>query len=276
MASEPPTPSASSPLDDLMAASEQPYEARRRPKKRVKRRKTTVTGVLGEILITGGVLVLGFIIWQPVWSATVVAGKQREASQTVSSQWREEAATQAPAYDGEIPIPAPVAAGQPMGVLYVPAFGENFQSTIGETTDLPTVLNVPDLGTGRYEKTQQPGELGNFAMAGHRSGWAPTPFREIMNFRVGDPIFVETPAGWYTYRFRALEYVLPTQSDVLNPFPRLEGVEVTDRLLTMTTCHPKLAGSEERVISYAVFDSFQPLSDGPPQELMDLNPNVKG
>lgn len=68
--------------------------------------------------------------------------------------------------------------------------------------------------------------------------------------------------------------MLPDEVDVLNPFPRLEGTPGTDQILTLTTCHPKLAGSDERAIAYSVYEGFQPRSAGPPQELVDLNPTM--
>ncbi len=285
MATDPPLNEQSSGLDDLLGAGTDDkgsYEARRRPQKRTRQRKATVTGVLGEILITGGVLVLGFIVWQPIWSSTVVASQQQTASQQQSKAWQEQAQSSPPPgdvggimYDGDIPLPTPVADGEQLGVLYVPSFRPGFQSGIGGGTDLRTVLNSYELGIGHYSDTQLPGEIGNFAMAAHRSGWVPTPFREIMNLRVGDPIVVETQNGYYTYRFRNIEYVLPTQIDVLNPFPRLEGKPAVDRILTMTTCHPKLSGSLERSIGYAVFESYQPRSAGMPQELLTLDPTLK-
>ncbi|WGD37357.1 class E sortase [Lysinibacter sp. HNR] len=266
-------------MDELLAPLNDAHEARRRPRKRVrKRRKATVTGVLGEILITAGVLVLGFIVWQPIWSSTVVANQTATASQAQRDQWEANAQpsdAEGIMYDEDIPLPTPAAPGEHFGILYAPAFGPGFRAGIGGGTDVRTVLNNYDLGIGHYSNTQLPGEVGNFAIAAHRSGWVPTPFREIMNLRVGDPLVVETENGYYTYRFRNVEYVLPTQVDVLNPFPRLEGQPGVDRILTMTTCHPKLSGSLERAIGYAVFESFQPRSAGMPQELIDLDPTLQ-
>lgn len=91
-----------------------------------------------------------------------------------------------------------------------------------------------------------------------------------MNLRVGDPLFIETADGWYTYRFRSIEYVMPVSGEVLSPFPWLDGVAGQDQILTLTTCHPKLSGNTERAISYAVLESFQPTSDGVPAEFTEL------
>lgn len=175
-----------------------------------------------------------------------------------------------------IPVPAKPAASEVFAVLRVPAFGTTYANQVAETTDWWTVLNLDDKGIGHYETTQMPGEPGNFAMAGHRSGPLINSFREIMNLRVGDPMFVETADGWYTYRFRSIEYVLPEETDVLNPFPRLEGEVGVDQIVTLTTCHPKLSGSDERAIAYGVFEGFQPRADGPPAELLELNPTMEG
>ena len=66
-----------------------------------------------------------------------------------------------------------------------------------------------------------PGETGNFAVAGHRTTYG-KPFSDIETLRIGDAIVVETEAGWYTYRFRTLEYVKPTETSVLNATPQLD------------------------------------------------------
>ncbi len=159
-------------------------------------------------------------------------------------------------------------------MLHAPAFGTTYANRVAETTDWTTVLNVDTKGVGHYESTQMPGEPGNFTLAGHRSGPLINSFREVMNLRVGDPLFVETADGWYTYRFRSIEYVLPDAVDVLNPFPRLTGEPGVDQIMTFTTCHPKLSGSDERAIAYSVFEGFQARIDGPPAELLKLNPTM--
>ena len=53
-----------------------------------------------------------------------------------------------------------------------------------------------------------PGEPGNFAVAAHRTTYG-KPFNRIADLRLNDPIVIETQDGWYTYRFRTLEYVTP-------------------------------------------------------------------
>ena len=43
-----------------------------------------------------------------------------------------------------------------------------------------------------------PGEVGNFAVAAHRSTHD-EPFANIDDLRVGDKVYVQTREAWYTY-----------------------------------------------------------------------------
>lgn len=233
---------------------------------------------MGELLFVGGLIVVGYLAWQPWYTSVVVQGQQQALSAETSSQLHTHApaasADESEQWDGVIPATAVAPADEVFGVMYVPAFKKTFANRIAEGTVGRTVLNVTEKGIGRYSSTQMPGEPGNFAVAAHRSGPLTTPFKEVMNLRLGDPIFVETNQGWYTYRFRSVEYVLPDEVDVLNPFPRLQGVPGEDQILTLTTCHPKDFGNLERAIAYAVLDDFQPSSMGAPAELLEYNPAV--
>lgn len=232
--------------------------------------------VIGELLFVSGLAVAGYLVWQPWQTGVVVTEKQAELSAIDSAAWAAAADEQPMEWTGETAVTEKVAPAEVFGVLYVPAFGAGYANRMAETTDWWTVLNLDEKGIGRYETTQMPGEPGNFAVAGHRSGPLINSFKEIMNLRVGDPLYVQTAQGWYTYRFRSFEYVWPSEVDVLNPFPRLTGTPGLDQILTLTTCHPKDAGDSERAIAYAVLESFQPLSSGPPAELSAVNPNLGG
>ena len=81
-------------------------------------------------------------------------------------------------------------------------------------------------------------------------------------------IFVQTAHGWYTYRFRNLEYVTAEQIDVLNPVPQTEADSAGSRLITLTSCNP-LYSTAERIIAYGVLESFRSATDGPPAEIAE-------
>lgn len=231
-----------------------------------------VATVIGELLIVAGVAVFGYIVWQPWHTGVTVQRQQVELSTELSSSWLKSEPESI--FDGEVPVTNDITDGDSYAILHAPAFGTTFSNVIAEGTTDWLVLNPDDKGIGHYSSTQQFGEVGNAALAAHRSGPFITPFREIMNLKIGDPLFVETPEGWYVYRFRSMEYVLPSEADVLNPFPRLEGSPGEDQILTLTTCHPKEWSIDERAISYAVFEEFLPTKEGPPAELIELNPEL--
>lgn len=246
-----------------------------------KRRKLSPLTVIGELLLTAGLGVLGYIVWQPWHTGVTVQHQQESLAAKDSAKWQKESGAAvnlagADPHTDNVPVVPKPAKAEVFGVLRVPAFGTTFANRVAETTDWWTVLNLDDKGIGHYEDTQLPGEPGNFVLAGHRSGPLINSFRQIMNLRIGDPLFFETAEGWYVYRFRNIEYTLPNEYDVTWPFPRFDGVPGTDQMLTLTTCHPKLAGSDERAIAYAVFEGFTSRAEGPPKELLKLNPTLSG
>lgn len=243
---------------------------------RKKRARLSPLTVIGELLFMGGLIVVGYLVWQPWYTTTVVVGQQVELSAQASAQLRANAAQMPDESNdaGEIPVAAAAPENEIFGVIYIPSFGSSFANVLAEGTSPRAVLNAGDKGVGRYEQTQLIGEPGNIALAGHRSGPFTTPFKDIMSLRLNDPIYIETADGWYTYRFRSLEYVLPEETDVLQPFPRLEGTPGTDRILTLTTCHPENWSIAERAIAYSVFEEFRPASEGPPPELAAVNSAV--
>ena len=119
---------------------------------------------------------------------------------------------------------------------------------------------------GHYPKTQMPGEIGNFAVAGHRATNG-EPFRDIPDVKVGDKVYVETEDSWFVYTVRSTEIVQPTDVEVILPVPNEPGAAPTEALITLTTCNPRWA-SYERWITYGVLSETRPKSEGPPPELL--------
>lgn len=243
-----------------------------------RRRSTVVLGVTGEILITVGVLTGLFWVWFVFVNDLFVGSAQNMAGSQLSQSFQDEAveetfgksfgSSRGRAEVGDPPVVTAVAEGQAFATLYVPRFGENFARPIAEGVDLSSVLNNSRLGVGRYPDTQALGEIGNFAVAAHRTTYG-APFANIGELRAGDRIYIETREGWFVYRFRNLEYVWPTAISVLNEVPRFSGIDATERILTMTSCHPKLSEAE-RVIAYSVFESWYPRESGPPSDISHL------
>jgi sortase A len=242
------------------------FETRpRRPRRR--RRRVSFIGVIGELLITAGVLVLLFLGWQIWWNNLVVSGQQTKAAAQQSQKWIDDAlkapkaAPDTKPAQADPPVMAKPAPYEPFAVIYVPRLGPGWKRTIRQTVDVERVLNSYTAGVGHYIDSQLPGQVGNFAVAGHDSGWGNT-FIDLSKLRIGDRIYVQTKDGWYTYVFRNFEFVQPSAVQVLLPVPRQPQATPTDRLMTITTCNPPFHAGE-RLIAYNVFQSFAPPQDVP-------------
>lgn len=232
----------------------------------------SAVGVLGELLITAGVLVFAFLGWQ-VWLGDLLRGNQlnAEAEQLVE-EWGVPVVPQPPDVGEFDPEPvasleAPVAAAPANAVrfanLIIPRFGVDYRRPIAEGIGTTDVLNRGNIG--HYPATQMPGDPGNFALASHRSSGGGN-FHDLHQLRAGDHIYVETEAGWYRYTFRNIEYVRPTGVGVLNPIPQIAGAAAAEQYITLTTCNPFFS-TAERLIAYGVFDGFYDRTDGPPTEI---------
>ena len=230
--------------------------------------------VLGELLLTAGVILVLFIGWQLWWTNVESDAAQRDAvkdfarlyqSSSVQGDSPGRQAVPAPpssgadARYGPASVAAEPAVGATIGVLYVPRFGADYSRPIVEGTG-PAVLDT--LGIGHYEGTSMPGTAGNFAVAGHRQTRGAV-LDDIDALIPGDRIYVQTGDGFYTYVFRNSEIVLPDRTDVLLPVPGQPAVAPTESYLTMTTCNPRF-GSQERFVAYALLEQWQP---GPPAEI---------
>ena len=245
-------------------------------------RSASLLGIAGEISLTLGVVGLLFFAWYLGVNDWISGASQNQAASDISEQWTGEDDTETFGKDRgesdgsvtptEPPVLQSVPEGEAFAVLYVPRFGENYARPIAEGVDLATVLNSRELGVGRYPQTAQFGELGNVGIAGHRTTYGAS-FADIGELRVGDRLYVEVEQGWYSYRFRNLEYVWPTEVDVLAPIPHQPDAEATERLLTLTSCHPRFSEAE-RIIAYAVFEAWYPRSGGPPAEIASVATEV--
>lgn len=257
---------------DERSSSEPPRAAAPR------RRRISPVGVVGELFVTGGVLVLLFLAWQLWIDDALAAGPLKQQASEQSQRWQEQfrrspdSTGPRPAPlgrdDAGIPVLAAPGNAQRFGNLIIPRFGADFYRPIAQGVGIKDVLNR--YLVGHYPTTQMPGALGNTVLASHRTAYGGALHR-LNELRVGDHVFIETVDGWYRYAFRNLEFVRPTGVGVLEPVPQRPGVPPTERMLTLTTCNP-FYSTAERIIGYASFDSFFPRAGGPPPEIAQTVP----
>ncbi len=235
-------------------------------------------GVLGELLITAGVLVLLFLGWQLWFTELTVGHELRQEATQQTEEWNAQAsATPTPPAEtpsqtpSSSPDPLPPVASDPpvatapadgknFAMLIVPRWGADYYRTIAEGVGVSEVLNKGKLG--HYPSTVMPGAVGNFAIAAHRMGHGGS-LHHINELQLGDRIYVETAAGWYEYSFRNLEFVHPTGVGVLDAVPQAPEAPASERYITLTSCNPQYTSSE-RIIAYGLFDRFYPRDTSAP------------
>lgn len=242
-----------------------PREAENTTSKKAKRppRFDFLTAV-GELLMTAGAIVALFAFWQVYvtdWQVAAATDQQLEQFQEEIKPAPQRIATDERTDD---PPPfAPVGYGQVLGALHIPEWNHMIVPVREGTGN-----DVLDTGAaGHYKDTAQPGAVGNFAVAAHRRSYG-SNFRRIDTLKEGSFVVMETKDAWLVYRFSSKKIVDPHESDVILPVPDQPDAQPTQRLLTMTTCHPEY-GNSERYIVHLELDHWVPHDAGIPKEIAE-------
>ena len=111
-----------------------------------------------------------------------------------------------------------------------------------------TTASALRAGAGHYADTPLPCEIGNVAIAGHRTTYG-RPFHNVDLLEVGQQITLRTPIGSCTYQVSQEPFVVsPTQTEVVANTP-------DEATLTLTTCHPKGSARQRMVIKATLVSS---------------------
>lgn len=252
-----------------------PYPSRAKsapsPPRQRRRLLSAFLGVVGELLITVGLFLLLFIVWQLWWTSFKLEGAV--AGEIAAFREVNPPATQPDSGGGptftdiqrtdDPPAVGDIADGEIYALLHVPRWNYRVMPIAQGTSTY-----VLDNGwAGHYSETQQAGEIGNFAIAAHRRTYG-NNFRRIDTLEDGDPVIVETADAWLVYKVTGREIVDPSATRVILPVPNELGVEPTKRIMTMTTCHPEF-GNSERFIVWSEMAYWVPKAEGIPILLKD-------
>jgi sortase A len=111
-----------------------------------------------------------------------------------------------------------------------------------------TTASALRAGAGHYPHTPLPCEVGNVAIAGHRTTYG-RPFHNLDLLAPGDEIILETPIGKCTYEVEKAPFpVSPESWGVVENTP--------DRaMLTLTTCHPKGSARQRLILQSRLVSS---------------------
>ena len=201
-----------------------------------------IIGAIGRGLVTVGILILLFVAYQ-LWGTGLYESREQDKlqSQFAAQLAKEKADARAAAASAtttttvpEVPPPS----GDAVAIIRIPKIGLERAVVQG--------IGVPDLrrGPGHYPATPLPGQIGNAAIAGHRTTYG-APFNRLDELAKGDPIEIRTLAGDFHYSVTQQLIVTPKDVFVLDPTP--------NATLTLTTCNPKYSASQ-RLVVQAVLD----------------------
>jgi sortase A len=208
--------------------------------------------------VTFGVVVLLLVAHQLWWTNLRDHASAQRRVQQLERAWGagDGARAASPAADtSDQSAPARTAttgtatASQGYAVLRIPRLGVT--APVAEGISKARVLNHGYVG--HYPRTAQPGQAGNFAVAGHRNTHG-EPFRHLDRLRVGDTVSVETATARFTYVVvRTLARTSAQDGTVVAPVPyssfhrsaRLSG---RGYYITLTTCTPAFTSRYRLVV----------------------------
>jgi sortase A len=198
--------------------------------------------VIGELMITVGVVMLLLVVYQLFWTNIESNHKAHQVEKQLQQQW------------AQPPVKGPKVPGDAIGIMYIQRLGKTWEKPIVEGVDLDDLAK----GVGHFLDAQEPGEVGNFAVAAHRATHG-EPFAHLDSIQVGDKIVVETRTDWFTYtvdkmpggnaQHPAWKLVDPNFGAVVLPVPEKPGAIPKKQEITLVTCNPRW-GHTTRLIVY--------------------------
>ncbi|MFJ3302622.1 class E sortase [Streptomyces sp. NPDC086549] len=260
------------------------HSSRRR---RARRRRVVWAG--GEVLVTVGVVLMLLVVHQLWWTNREARRGAERKVEALEREWGTgggggssgasggaSGGAEAPSVASSSSSPGTGAVGrqrsyvtvgasrprssQAYAILTIPRL--HLRVPVAEGVSKQNVLNKGYVG--HYPGTQQPGQAGNFAVAGHRNTHG-EPFRYLPRLRPKDTVEVETESATYTY---TVDKILPRTSShdsgVIRPVPRsvvrpAYGYDDPGYYITLTTCTPEFT-SKYRMVVWGELTSMRPRS----------------
>jgi sortase A len=199
-------------------------------------------------MLLAGLGLLSYVGWQFWGSNWTSHRQQRQVTQELQKEWTRSGAAVRQLQPQFVPK------GKASALVRVPAFGKKYVVPVLEGTSTKVLAR----GYGHFSDTAHPGQVGNYALAGHRVTHG-EPLRRMPELRPGDKVIVETATATYTYRLdtNPNSLVVPfTGTWVLDPVPKNPDAGGTQpaqrtgqRLITLTTCS-ELFHTDNRMIAF--------------------------
>lgn len=237
-----------------------------------------VVGFIGKTFITTGLLLLGLVVYQ-LWGTGI---ETRRAQSALRQEFNRIIATTSPtATSPKTTTTKGTSAFLPvtdaLALIEIPSI--NISKIVVEG------ITPKDLrrGPGHFPKTPLPGELGNSAIAGHRTSYD-APFGNLNTIAIDDVIYITTPKGKFAYTVKEVSIVAPDKTSILANTPKVAT-------LTLITCHPRFSTSQRLIVSAELSTSSpttapaiaatptttpQVVETTPPEEIAEVSANDFG
>ncbi len=198
------------------------------PPRRARRRIAAVISVIGELLITAGVVMGLFVAYSLWWTNVLAERAAHHQGDQVRQHWAKSKSPEQKGLDTKDGI----------GFLHVPAM-KNGEVLVKKGTS-SKVLNdgVAGYYTDPVKSALPQDKTGNFTLAAHRDGHG-AKFHNIDKLKKGDAVVYESQDTWYVYKvFATLPQTSKYDVGVLEKTPKASGKRKPGRYITLTTCTP--------------------------------------
>lgn len=184
-----------------------------------------VRRIFGLLLIIIGIVIIVNVVYKKI----VTSQKQNEILEVFESQLVDVKNNKE---DENEPVKIEAINGHmPVAIIEIPSIKLKQPVVEGITEDVIKYF------LGKFPESSMPGEVGNFAVAGHRVSDFTDAFINLYKVKTGDEVIVTTVDGRYTYEVDNSFIVDPDQVEVLE--------KADYEKITLITC---TIGSKRRVI----------------------------
>lgn len=191
-----------------------------------------------------GLGILGYLAWQLFGTNIVAEREHRRLVEEAERAWAQPGS----------PDARPADLGGATALVRIPRFGDDYV--------VPVLAGIDDdvlrRGFGHFEHSAAPGEVGNYALAGHRITHG-EPLADMPQLRPGDEVIVETADAIHTYVLDTdpndlvVTFADTWVVDALPTNPDPDGVQPdqaqAQRLITLTTC-AELFRTDDRMVVF--------------------------
>jgi LPXTG-site transpeptidase (sortase) family protein len=199
-------------------------------------RVSAAVGVLGELLITAGLVLALFVVYSLWWTNVLADRDSKRAGDKVRQSWLKDR------------TPGSLDTKDGIGFLHVPSMSGSDVLVMKGTNAKELNKGAAGYYTKPVKSAMPQDQSGNFSLAAHRDGHG-AKFHSIDKIEKGDAVVFETRNTWFVYKvFSILPRTSKYNVDVLDPVPKGSGKKEKGRYITLTTCTPVFTSTYRYVV----------------------------